>query len=146
MNGSASKVQWTNTYPFGMSYGEGQSLELQPYKYTGKEYDNKHGLNLYDYDARFYDPALGRFMTMDPLAEKYYSISPYAYCGNNPIIRIDPDGRDWYRHDESGATFWQEGNAVSVTTNNQSYRNIGAEYSQYSDGLQINYHYCPSKF
>ncbi|MDH6311928.1 RHS repeat-associated protein [Parabacteroides sp. PFB2-10] len=104
MNGSASKVQWTNTYPFGMSYGEGQSLELQPYKYTGKEYDNKHGLNLYDYDARFYDPALGRFMTMDPLAEKYYSVSPYAYCLNNPMRFVDPTGMfiDDYRLLQNG--------------------------------------------
>jgi uncharacterized protein RhaS with RHS repeats len=47
-----------------------------------------------DYSARYYDPAYGRFTTMDPLAEKYYSISPYAYCGNNPVNAIDLDGRD----------------------------------------------------
>ncbi len=40
-----------------------------------------------------YDPAIGRFSTMDPLAEKYYSISPYAYCANNPVKYLDPDGR-----------------------------------------------------
>ena len=38
------------------------------------------------------DPALRRFSTEDPMAEKYYSISPYAYCANNPILFIDPDG------------------------------------------------------
>ena len=52
-----------------------------------------HGLDLYDYHARQQDPALGRFTTMDPLAEKDYSWSPYAYCLNNPIRFIDPDGR-----------------------------------------------------
>jgi RHS repeat-associated protein len=67
---------------------------VQPYKYTGKELDMQHGLNLYDFSARTYDPAVGRFTTMDPLAEKYYSVSPYAYCANNPIRYKDPDGRD----------------------------------------------------
>jgi hypothetical protein len=42
-----------------------------------------------------YDPVLGRWMTTDPLAEKYYSISPYAYCANNPVKYIDPDGMEF---------------------------------------------------
>jgi len=53
------------------------------------------GLNQYDYGARYYDPAIARFTTMDPMCEKYYSISPYAYCANNPVNRIDPDGRSF---------------------------------------------------
>jgi RHS repeat-associated protein len=68
----------------------------KPYKYTGKELDMEHGLMLYDYGARQYDPTIGRFLTMDPLAEKYYSISPYAYCANNPIKFVDPNGEDLY--------------------------------------------------
>ena len=52
-----------------------------------------HGLNTYDYGARQYDPILARWDRVDPLAEKYYSISPYAYCANSPVNRIDPDGR-----------------------------------------------------
>lgn len=55
--------------------------------------DQSHGLNLYDYQARFLDNAYGRFTTQDPLSEKYYSISPYVYVGNNPINAIDPDGQ-----------------------------------------------------
>ncbi|MDH6343645.1 RHS repeat-associated protein, partial [Parabacteroides sp. PFB2-12] len=43
-------------------------------------------------EARYYDPALGGFLTMDPLAEKYYSTSPYAYCLNNPMRYVDPTG------------------------------------------------------
>jgi RHS repeat-associated protein len=74
----------------------GSDQGVQPYKFGGKELDMQHGLNLYDFSARTYDPAVGRFTTMDPLAEKYYSISPYAYCANNPVNAIDPDGRDSY--------------------------------------------------
>lgn len=52
-----------------------------------------HGLDLYDYGARLYDSPLGRWHVMDPLCEKYYSVSPYAYCLNNPVKFVDPDGR-----------------------------------------------------
>ena len=54
-----------------------------------------HGLDWYDYGARYYEPVLSRFTTMDPLAEKFYSISPYAYCAGNPVMFVDPDGRAW---------------------------------------------------
>ena len=52
-----------------------------------------HGLDWYDYGARNYEPVLSRFTTPDPLAEKYYSISPYAYCAGNPVMFVDPDGK-----------------------------------------------------
>lgn len=48
---------------------------------------------MYDYGARNYDPALGRWMNIDPLAEKYINISPYTYVANSPIILIDLDGK-----------------------------------------------------
>ncbi len=87
-------VEETNHYyPFGGVFAN--STSVQPYKYNGKELDTKKGLNWYDYGARHYDAAVGRFATVDPMAEKYYSMSPYAYCGNEPISRIDPDGKDW---------------------------------------------------
>lgn len=63
------------------------------YKYNGKEWQDELGLNFYDYGARNYDAALGRWMNIDPLAEKYYGINPYAYVFNNPIQLVDPDGR-----------------------------------------------------
>ncbi|MDH6310480.1 RHS repeat-associated protein [Dysgonomonas sp. PFB1-18] len=89
------RKQQNHYYPFGMTFADNPNLTAQPYKYNGKELDRKHGLNMYDYSARHYDPALGRFSTVDPLAEKYYSWSPYNYVGNNPIRRVDPDGKDW---------------------------------------------------
>ena len=55
--------------------------------------------------ARMYSPSNIRWLTMDPLCEKYYSISPYAYCAGNPIKLIDPNGQDWYEYtDEDGNT------------------------------------------
>jgi RHS repeat-associated protein len=63
------------------------------YKYNGKEYQDELGLNFYDYGARNYDPALGRWMNMDALSEMYIQHTPYAYAINNPIYFIDPDGK-----------------------------------------------------
>ena len=89
--------QKTYYYPFGGIYGNvSAGTDVQPFKYNGKELDHRHGLDLYDYGARQYDAATGRWTTMDPLAEKYYSVSPYAYCHNNPVNGTDPDGKDDY--------------------------------------------------
>ena len=79
-----------NYYPFGGLFAS--TASAQPYKYNGKEFDSKNGLNWYDYGARIYDPALGRFTTVDPMAEDYNAISVYAYCLNNPVRYVDPFG------------------------------------------------------
>jgi len=93
-DGSGNIQQNTNYYPYGgMTYISTNQGEQQ-FKYNGKEYDPMHGLNEYDYGARQYDPAIGKFTTMDPLCEKYYHISPYAYCAGNPVNAVDPDGRN----------------------------------------------------
>ncbi len=96
--------QVTHYYPFGGIMAESSGQSVQPYKYNGKELDRMHGLDTYDYGARQYNPVTARWDRMDPLCEKYYNISPYAYCGGNPVNRIDPDGREiWiYYDDENG--------------------------------------------
>ena len=87
-------VEETNHYyPFGGAFAS--TSNVQPYKYNGKELDSKKGLNWYDYGARHYDAALGRFITVDALYDKHFKVSPYVYCGNEPVGRIDPDGNDW---------------------------------------------------
>jgi RHS repeat-associated protein len=91
-----TRVQATDYYSFGLPYAYGTAPERQPYKFGGKELDEMHGLNLYDFEARQKDAILPMFTTLDPLAEKYYAVSPYAYCNNNPVNAIDPDGRDSY--------------------------------------------------
>jgi len=91
-NSAGAVHQYFFNLPFGETMIEGctnTSYELN-YKFNAKELDAESGL--YYYGARYYDPRISVWMSVDPMAEKYRSFSPYAYCGNNPIIYIDPDG------------------------------------------------------
>jgi len=112
--GLLAVLQENHYYPFGMKHinygvletdyqpdeitGQIQAV-IEPvaankfkYKYNGKEFQDELGLGWYDYQARNYDPALGRWMNIDPLAETSRRFSPYTYCLNNPVFFIDPDG------------------------------------------------------
>ena len=97
LNSSGTIQQQTNYYPFGAPYTDPKavvSASLQPFKYNGKELVTMHGLNTYDYGARQYYPILCRWDRVDPLAEKNPDITPYHYCHNNPVNRVDPDGKE----------------------------------------------------
>jgi RHS repeat-associated protein len=87
-----TKLQEDHYYPFGMNFagvGASSSSIANKYKYNGKELQADHGLNWYDYGARFYDPQIGRWHVPDPL-EQYFS--PYIYVNNNPTNFVDSDG------------------------------------------------------
>lgn len=113
--GTATQVN--HYYPFGGLFGESTGSTGQRYKYNGKEFDRTHGLDWYDYGARHMSPDVGRFTTIDPLAEKYYSISPYAYCANNPVKFIDIKG------EEPGDFF---------STKDEAAKDFGKYYNPYS--------------
>ncbi|WP_440881294.1 RHS repeat domain-containing protein [Tenacibaculum sp. C7A-26P2] len=89
-----------NYYPFGLKHkGYNNNISslgnstAQKFGYNGKELNEELGIQWYDFGARNYDAALGRWMNLDPLANKYYNLSPYNYTANNPILFKDPDGR-----------------------------------------------------
>ncbi len=94
---TARLVQSTHYYPFGLEINS-LAYNLSPgapndYKYNGKELQTDFGLGWYDYGARMYDATLGRWHSVDPLAEAYEILSPYAYVANSPISSYDPDGQ-----------------------------------------------------
>ena len=91
-NGEVEQVN--HYYPYGGLMGESTNSDHQPYKYNGKELDRHHGLDWFDYGARWYNGY--SWMTPDPHAESYYDVTPYGYCHNNPVNKIDPNGKDDY--------------------------------------------------
>ncbi|CAD7807207.1 hypothetical protein CHRY9390_01626 [Chryseobacterium aquaeductus] len=101
VNGLAEITDQNDYYPFGMNIPREEKAifgvaSLYNYKYNGKELQET---GMYDYGARFYMPDIGRWGVVDPLAEKMTRHSPFNYAFNNPIMFIDPDGRegeDWF--------------------------------------------------
>ena len=89
-----------NYYPFGSEMRIQDPALIQqtenannPFRFTGKELDKQNGLNMYDFGARWFDVAgVPMWTSVDPLAEKYYHISPYSYCAGDPVNKFDPDG------------------------------------------------------
>jgi len=146
VNPNSEIVEENNYYPFGLKHKDSNNLlnlatanaVAQKYKYNGKEYQDELGLNFYDYGARNYDPALGRWMNIDPLAENSRRWTPYNYCFNNPMFFVDPDGmqsENWYKNQTTGDYEYWEG-----SENKDGYDNLGASAKinvTNSEGSQI---------
>ena len=95
LDGDGTVEQVNDYYPSGTLMYTSTNGTVQPYKFGQKELERTLPLDEYDFGARWMDPVVGgRFTTMDPLCEKYYGVSPYAYCGGDPVNKFDPDGRD----------------------------------------------------
>ncbi|UOB16277.1 DUF6443 domain-containing protein [Abyssalbus ytuae] len=95
ISGNTEIIEENSYYPFGLKHHGYNSVVSgvdHPYGYNGKEEQNELGLNWIDITARNYDPALGRWMNIDPLAEEMRRYSPYTFAFDNPIYFIDPDG------------------------------------------------------
>ena len=152
-------MQINHYYPFGMPMNAGLNTGFQPWKFGGKEFDRTAGLDLYDFEARAYDPSTARFIRHDDFTEKYLPLSPYTYCANNPLINIDthgdsitvlsqPDGAMGFGHmaimiqDENGT--WSLYSKNGTTENYGAFGNAdhddngGQEYSSPESFLNSN--------
>ena len=114
-----------------------------PYKYTGKELDDEIGM--YDYGARFYDPSISLWTSVDPWVESYTYHTPYNYTANNPIRFIDPNGKgldDWFKNRRTGERVWFDKTNDSFEAGGDTWENSGkGGFSTVSsDGTQTNYH------
>ena len=139
-------VERNDYYPFGGRH-ENASLPLtgvNRYKFGGKETLEPVSLDMLDFGARFYDPRIARWNTQDPLAEKYFSLSPYNYCAGNPITLVDPTGMvmDDYRLKKNGEI-------ELMKKTNDNYDVIYAENEKgevdLSKSIQIDKNILPSK-
>ncbi|TRW21500.1 RHS repeat-associated core domain-containing protein [Flavobacterium zepuense] len=132
--GNSEIIEENNYYAFGMQHKGYNNVvstngnpQAQKYKYNGKELQDELGLNMYDYGARNYDPALGRWFNIDPKAETSRRWSPYTYCYDNPLRFTDPDGMqadDWVKKGKS--LVYDE----AVTSNQQA-------VDKYGSGAQV---------
>ena len=117
----AVAVQYTDYYPFGLKMENNYTIGSDnKYLYNGKELQDEGGLDCYDYGARFYDPVIARFTSVDPMAESYEQYSPYHYAANNPVRYEDMNGmgprdRIYYARLFLGTPYKQEGGSLRTT-------------------------------
>ncbi len=115
--GIAKVVQEEHSYPFGLSMRGvwenriNTSSPILSYLYNNKELDTDFGLNWYHYGARMYDPAIGRFTGVDPISDRFASLSTYNYASNSPIANIDLHGLQ--------SVFFMDGNGKTKTSSDK---------------------------
>lgn len=129
-------VERNEYYPYGGLINASNS-QLQPYKYSSKELDRENGLDLYDSQARWFDPMLPLTTTQDPLAEKYYSISPYTWCAGNPVKYFDPNSLDWVMGNKDQSIKWFD-NVMSSKQTPIGYKYIGKSDNDILSMLYLN--------
>ena len=113
-------VQYIHYAPYGELIANQRPCTYdERFKFTGKERDAESGYDAFG--ARYYSSIFGHFTSPDPMSDKYPNISPYAYCGWNPINRIDPDGRVWESFWDAAWLAWDGASYLynTIAGNNQ---------------------------
>ena len=115
------------------------SNDSASFTFTGKEKDSETGYGYFG--ARYMDHELmTMWLSVDPMADKYPSISPYAYCAWNPVKLIDPDGNDWYQNELTGSIYYNSkvkgaDAAGTGAMKGEGWKHLGANGMFSTDGL-----------
>ena len=106
------------------------------YKYNGMELQDELGLGLYDYGARLYEPALGRWSVIDPLAEVSRKFSPYAYALDNPVFFVDPDGMMAEPPPDFNGDSWTDDTGTYTKTGDYTYDQTDSNGNLIAEGVR----------
>lgn len=133
MSTGSPVIQETHYDPWGLELTgigfQASGMKVNKYLYNGKELLDDLNLNLYDHGARLFDPTIGRWISVDPMAHLREWVSPYNFVQNNPLNRIDPDGAfDWVVNRETNEYTWMD-NVTSASDTPEGYSYVGAKDS-----------------
>ena len=130
-DGSGNAIQHLHYLPFGEDWVDQRNASWNaPYTFSGKEKDVETGYSYFG--ARYYDSGLSIWLSVDPMSDKYPNLTPYAYCANNPVILVDPDGMDFFISGEKAQLFIDQ---LNNYTTMQLYIEDGkVKYSNEGDG------------
>ena len=133
-------IEASDYYPFGKRIPTPVTEPVAPtspnrWLFSGKESQSflSAAIPLLDFGARMYDPTTARWTAQDPLAEKYYAVSPYAYCIGNPISLFDPNGTDVWTVDAFGNVVWKEQSDTHCLYYVDNDGNLSEDYVTVSD-------------
>ncbi len=130
--GKARILQKQSYYPYGLSFDRQQfGMDEADAQYNGMEWQGQANLDWYDYNARFYNPAIGRFMAVDPIV---HFVSPYAYVHNNPINFTDPTGMICEPGDPPTWVYDMNGNRYDLCTPSDMGQAATGTYASTGDG------------
>jgi len=130
--------QVNHYYSYGDRFEDTRDMTVEESDNTrlfgGKEYSSDTGMH--DFEARYDNTVFGRFTTIDPIAEKYYSVSPYSYCAGNPVNFVDPDGKETHVVAQEDGTYKVVGGIINRDKNIYLV-NAEGNYSNNADGIRI---------
>ena len=129
-DGTGQAIQHLHYLPFGEDWVDQRNSSWNtPYTFSGKEKDVETGYGYFG--ARYYDSGLSVWLSVDPLSDKYPTLSPYTYCANNPIMMVDPDGNTF--------TLYSKGQEIQYTLGMPVPENASKDMADMINGLNYLY-------